>query len=149
MLKISKLADYAVILMCFLAEKENTTYSAQQIADLTRISLPTVRKLLNLLSAATLLHATRGQNGGYSLKQSAHDIHLLNVIEAIEGKIALTGCCDAEQNCERTDTCKAKENWQHINQCILQLLMSVDLKQMNGSITPRSFWTAAVEVATK
>ena len=130
MLKISKLADYACSIMRYLAVQKATAPSAVQVAKETQIALPTVRKILKKLHSAQLLHSTRGKEGGYQLARVEGQISLADIVEAIDGKIALTNCCAKEIHCHRHDICTMKPEWQSINQVVFHTLSQLSLQQL-------------------
>jgi FeS assembly SUF system regulator len=132
MLKISKLADYACSIMRYLASHQESAPSAVQVAKDTRITLPTVRKILKKLHAAHLLLSTRGKEGGYQLARELVEISIADIVEAIDGKIALTSCCAKEINCHRHEVCSMKPEWQNINQIVFHTLSQVNLQQLTG-----------------
>ena len=85
MLRVSRLTDYAAAVMTCMAEREDDILSAVQIAEETRLELPTVSKLLKLLGHAALVESFRGVNGGYRLARRAADISLAEIVVALEG----------------------------------------------------------------
>lgn len=132
MIKISKLADYATVIMNFLASESGGRYSAAEIAAQTRISVPTVGKILKLLNEATLVNSERGVNGGYQLVSCPEDISLVEIITAIDGQPAMTECSKEENDCcTRGDMCELRGNWQLINRVIFNALDSLSLADMN------------------
>ncbi len=132
MLKISKLADYACSIMRYLATHQDVAPSAVQVAKDIRIALPTVRKILKKLHTAQLLLSTRGKEGGYQVARALDKISLADIVEAIDGKIALTSCCAKEISCNRHDVCTMKPEWQSINQIIFNTLSQLNLQQLVG-----------------
>jgi FeS assembly SUF system regulator len=130
MLRISKLADYATVIMNYLTHMHEQAYNAAQIASATGIPLPTVRKILKQLQAAKLLHSQRGAEGGYHLARTASDIYLGEVIEAIDGPLALTECCAPIKSCVQETHCHTKNNWQSINKVVRDALYTIRLAQM-------------------
>jgi FeS assembly SUF system regulator len=106
MLRISKLTDYATVLMASLArEPVGTCLPASQLADQTRLEQPTVAKVLKTLARSGLVQSVRGVNGGYRLNAPAEEISVAAIVRAMEGPIALTECglepglCSHESNC--------------------------------------------------
>lgn len=130
MLRISKLADYATVIMSYLAQHRNVALNAVEIASAIAIPLPTVRKVLKALQAAKLLHSSRGAEGGYQLARSADNIYLGQIIEAIDGALALTECCTPTRNCSQQQHCHTKDHWQMINKVVRQALYKVDLTHL-------------------
>lgn len=121
MLRISKLADYACIVMMSLA-RHSQSLNANELALATHINLPTVRKVLKLLQQANFLNAVRGVQGGYQLKKPAGQISVLEIIEAIDGPLAVTDCANPLKACEIKGQCVTQSGWQLINQTIRNAL---------------------------
>ena len=128
MLKISKLADYAIHIMHTLSVKE--CLSASKIAEITLIPEPTVSKILKKLSSANLLLSLQGSKGGYQLSKTAEKISLAKLIIAIDGKPAMTECCKAVYDCARESVCSQKNNWRSINHMIFSMLDKISLRDM-------------------
>lgn len=137
MLRLSKLTDYAIVILSFIAKDDSRVFSAVEIATSTGIATPTVSKLLKLLVNAKVLTSTRGSKGGYALAAQARDITLVTVINAVEGAIALTECSVSEKNCTQASGCHIYGNWQRINQTIHNALAAVSLADMIKPIMPK------------
>lgn len=129
MLKVSRLADYAVTIMCALVESKEHA-SASDIATLTKVAKTTVSKILKMLAKAGLVQAARGSNGGYALIKSASEISLAAVVAAVDGPIALTECSTIQQNCSKLACCGTKPHWQFINTLIDDVLSRYTLEDM-------------------
>ena len=127
MLRISRLADYASHVMRYLSHNPDSAFSAVQIAEQTRIALPTVRKILKQLQQAQLLLSSRGKIGGYQLATSPEKIDLAQVVEAIDGPISLTHCSMKNSSCEHSNHCGMKQDWQLINQTVRGALAKMSL----------------------
>lgn len=130
MLRVSRLTDYATVVMTCIAAHPADVLSTAQIADETRLELPTVSKLLKALGHAGLVESFRGVNGGYRLARPASDISLAEIVEALEGPIGMTECSVAEGQCEREAQCGVRGSWQRINSVLDQTLRAVSLADM-------------------
>lgn len=130
MLKLSKLTDYAVVIMAQLAREPDQLYAAADLASVLNLPKPTVSKLLKMLMQAGLLYSRRGIQGGYQLSRSASLITTSDLIAAIEGPVAMTECSLGEHQCDLADNCSVANNWQRVTQAIHQLLASVTLAQL-------------------
>ena len=105
--------------------------SSQQIADQTGIPLPTVAKLMKGLNKAGLVDSRRGAGGGYFLGRPAADITLADVIQAVEGPIALTACADtSEETCCIESVCPVQGKWNKANSAVRAALSEVTLADM-------------------
>jgi len=130
LLRISKLTDYGVVLATHLAGTE-APISVRALAAETGIPQPTVSKVLKTLSRARLLHSTRGAAGGYALARPAAKINVAEVIEALEGPIAVTECTDETADaCTHEPTCGVRANWQRINAAVQAALEDISLADM-------------------
>ena len=131
MLRISKLTDYAVVLATHLAATEGP-HAARDLAVQTQIPEPTASKVLKKLARAGVVTSQRGAKGGYALSRSPDRIGVNEVIEAIEGPIAVTECSDetADSFCEYETNCGVRANWQRINVAVHQALSQITLADM-------------------
>ncbi|MGK2285563.1 SUF system Fe-S cluster assembly regulator [Pedomonas sp. V897] len=131
MVRLSNLADYAVVVMCQMALTDDARPSAASVAAATNVPLPTVAKLLGTLSRAGLLQSYRGIGGGFALARPAGEISVAEIVEAVDGPIALTHCTDpAPGQCAREGICSIKPHWQIINRTIRDALSTVSLADL-------------------
>ncbi|NOU21280.1 MAG: SUF system Fe-S cluster assembly regulator [Methyloglobulus sp.] len=130
MLRLSKLTDYATVILSHIAKESSQTHSALCVADATGIALPTVSKVLKILVNANVLVSTRGIKGGYALARPPENISVADVISALEGPIALTECSISHEGCEQASGCGISANWGLINQAIHNVLKSITLADM-------------------
>ncbi len=130
MIRLTKLADYAVVLMCEMSHSD-ARLSAQDLATSTGIPVPTVSKILNILGRRNLLVSHRGLKGGFALSTSADEITVGSIIEAIDGPIALTLCSESNKeggcDCNFDDVCSLRPRWQLINSAVKNALDGVTL----------------------
>jgi len=130
MLKLSKLTDYATVILSHMAQDKSRVHGALEIAEATGIAQPTASKILKILVKARVLSSTRGSKGGYTLAREPERITVASVISALEGPIALTECTVSHKGCEQAAGCRIQGNWHIINQRISQALESVTLADM-------------------
>ncbi len=130
MLKLSKLTDYATVVLSYMAKDSVDMHAAQEIAESTGIAQPTVSKILKMLVKAKVVTSVRGAKGGYLLAKPPEKITVAAVINALEGPIALTECSISHKHCEQADGCDIQGNWGLINQRIFNALESVTLADM-------------------
>lgn len=130
MLRVSKLTDYATVILSFMARDTGAVHAAIEISAATGIALPTVSKILKLLAHEHVLISTRGAKGGYALASTPDKITVAAVISALEGPIALTECSISHQGCEQASGCGIRGNWGLINEAIQNALESVTLADM-------------------
>ncbi len=131
MLRLSRLADYGVVLMSQIARSRNHVHSAQALADATQLPLPTVSKVLSVLARAGLLTTTRGAKGGFALARSARQITMAEIIGALDGPIALTQCIEhGPGTCDVEGICSTRRGWQTINEAVQRALDGVSLAEL-------------------
>jgi FeS assembly SUF system regulator len=149
MLRLSKLTDYAVVVLVRLSQGEGGAGTAEAvqtspgIAAGTGIPEPTVAKVLKLLAGAGLVTSQRGARGGYRLTRSLHAIPVTDVIAAIDGPIALTACVEgAATQCESSRLCPVAGRWDKVNAAIQSALAAITLADMQEAAIPRAFRAA-------
>lgn len=130
MLRVSRLTDYATVVMTCIARQPEQVLSTAQIADAARLELPTVSKLLKSLGHAGLVDSFRGVNGGYRLARPAGEITLAQIVEALEGPIGMTECSVADGQCDRELSCSVRGSWQQVNSVVGGALRAVSLADM-------------------
>lgn len=130
MLRLSKLTDYATVILSYMARDKSHIHAAIEIADATGIMQPTVSKILKLLVKAQLLTSSRGAKGGYGLAKEPENISVAAVISALEGPIAITECSISDDNCQQSSACEIRGNWHLINQTIHNALESITLADL-------------------
>jgi FeS assembly SUF system regulator len=125
------MTDYAVVLATQLAATEGP-HAARDLALHSQIPEPTASKVLKKLARAGVVTSHRGAKGGYALARPPHEIGVHEVIEAIEGPIAVTECSDetSESLCEYETSCDVRANWQRINSAVQRALSEITLADM-------------------
>jgi FeS assembly SUF system regulator len=132
MLRISKLTDYATLILAQLASQPVQRATAAQIAAQTGLAIPTVSKLLKQLHRQGLVLSTRGLHGGYLLSRPAAEITAANIIDALEGPVALTECAGLASHCCLEPTCLVGRAWQRVTQAIRRSLQEITLLELAG-----------------
>jgi FeS assembly SUF system regulator len=132
MIRLAKLTDYGLLLMTTMARKNaNSVHNARDLAEITRLPLPTATKVLKQLLQSGLLTSHRGINGGYTLAKDPTEISLEEIIAAIEGPIALTECStDVTGLCDLEPSCPIKANQRVISEVVRGALQKVTLTDL-------------------
>ncbi|TXC73599.1 SUF system Fe-S cluster assembly regulator [Sphingorhabdus soli] len=132
-MKLSSLADYAVVLMGAAARHcGGVRVSAAMLAAETGVPVPTAQKIVSLLTRAGLLRSSRGTGGGIQLARPAAAISLADIVEAIEGPIAMAACVDAgRHDCALEGSCKVQPHWGAVNGAIKSALGQVSLASLS------------------
>lgn len=133
MLRISKLTDYGTVILAALAtQTANARMTATDLAEHTHLALPTVSKLLKSLQRGGLVISTRGSLGGYQLARPANQIRATAILDALEGRVALTECSGEHSSCGIANTCGVGHAWQRVNLAIRRSLDDISLSQLAG-----------------
>ena len=134
MFKVNKLTDYAMVVLIDIACADGRR-SAHQVSDHPGIPLPTVAKLMKSLNKAGLVASQRGATGGYALGRQPREISVADVIEAVEGPIALTACADtSDETCSMQSSCLVQGKWNRVNRAVRAALTDVTLAEMIADI---------------
>jgi FeS assembly SUF system regulator len=130
-MRLSNLADYSVVLLAAAAREGEARLTAGLLAARTGVPLPTVQKLVGRLSAAGLLKSTRGTGGGFRLARGPAAITLAEIVEAVEGPIALTACVEAgRHDCGLDHACQVRPHWDAVNEAMRGALAGVTLEAL-------------------
>jgi len=131
-MRLTHLADYAVVLMTAAARRESgARLSATELAAETGVPLPTAQKLMGQLAASGLLTSARGAGGGFALSRAAGDISLADIVEAVEGPIALTMCSDSNNHeCALDKHCRVKPHIGIVGNAVRGALGAVRLTEL-------------------
>lgn len=132
MLRISKLTDYGTMVLACLAARPDERHAAATVAQRTRLGLPTVSKLLKSFHRAGLVISVRGAHGGYQLARPARSISAAEIIDAIEGPVAITECSGDHSACDLETVCSTGTAWQRVNVAIRRSLDQLSLAQLSG-----------------
>ncbi len=130
MLRISKLTDYGTLVLAQLPASGEGLASAGQVAAATHLSHPTVSTLLKAWAHAGLVVSERGSHGGYALARPDDEISAAEIIDAIEGPVAITECSSAVSHCRLEPTCQVGSGWQGISLSIRRALTEVSLADL-------------------
>ncbi|MDE1918006.1 MAG: Rrf2 family transcriptional regulator [Sphingomonadales bacterium] len=141
-MRLSSMADYAVVAMTVAArhgcpmvgaDGRRPSMNAALLAEESGLPAPTVQKLVSRLVAAGLLSTTRGAGGGLKLARAASEISLAQIIEAVEGPIAMTPCVDkGRADCSLEQGCAVRPHWPVVNEALRGALASVSLSRLAG-----------------
>lgn len=131
MIRLTNLADYAVVVMTAAARCRDPRLSAAAVAAATGIPAPTVAKLMGTLAKHGLLVSTRGVAGGFHLAREPGEISVAAIVEAVDGPIALTQCQHGEVAvCAIHGRCEVRGHWGPINRAVRDALAAVTLADL-------------------
>ena len=133
-MRLSHLADYAVVLMTAAARRPaGARLSATELSAETGVPLPTAQKLMGQLAACGLLRSVRGAAGGFSLARQANEISLADIVEAVEGPIAMTVCSEGRTDCALDAHCRVKPHMGVVGNAVRGALGAVSLEHLSSS----------------
>ena len=136
MLRLSKLADYAVVVMVRLARGDQVQTSPG-IAAATGLPEPTVAKVLKALTSGGLVASQRGARGGYRLIRPLSSIQVSDVVAAIDGPVHLTACVDGSPaGCDTHAQCSCRGGWDKVNEVVMQALGTISLADIAAHSPP-------------
>jgi FeS assembly SUF system regulator len=149
MLRLSKLTDYAVVVLIRLGECDREgraldgapcVQTSPGLSAGTGVPEPTVAKVLKSLATAGLVSSHRGARGGYRLVRPLEAISVADVIAAVDGPIALTACVDGSTACcDVSSVCAVKGRWDLVNEAMLRSLHAISLADMRQASVPTAF----------
>ncbi len=128
MLKLSRLTDYSIVIL--EAMPRDLVTSVKKLAKETTLPMPTVSKILKILSRSGIVTSTRGAKGGYKIAKPLDEISVLTIVHAIEGDVALTDCVGFDKTCcDYYDHCRIRDHWHPVNNAIKAMLKDITLDQ--------------------
>ncbi|KGQ17729.1 Transcriptional regulator, BadM/Rrf2 family [Lysobacter dokdonensis DS-58] len=130
MLRVTKLTDYATVVLTVLAAVPDRVHSAAELAERAGLEVTTVAKVLKPLAQAGLVSGFRGAHGGYRLAREASAISLVDIVEAMEGPLGMTECSVHAGACGIESSCGVRANWRRINDVVSHALREVSLADM-------------------
>ncbi len=135
-MRLSSITDYAIVMLSAAARLGgDEPVSAATLAEETGVPLPTAQKLMGRLAATGLLESSRGTGGGFRLARSADTISVADIIEAVEGPIAMTSCVeDGRHDCGLEDACRVRPHWGAVNLAVKGALGGVTLASLAGEV---------------
>lgn len=133
MIKLSRLTDYAVVVLGQLATEPGKQMTTSELSVATGIPEPTVSKVLKLLARPGVIRSTRGANGGYTLDKMPTEISVASVIAALDGPIAITACIEgSDDTCNYRSACPLQGRWQKVNDAISDALTALKIADLLG-----------------
>jgi FeS assembly SUF system regulator len=133
-MRLSNLADYAVVILAAAARAGSARLNATCLAEETGVPLPTVQKLVGRLAGAGLIVSSRGTGGGFRLARAPENITLADIVEAVEGPIAMTACVEqGRHDCALETDCRVKPHWGAVNDAMKGALAGITLATLAAS----------------
>ena len=133
-MQISRKSDYALRAMIYVAAWEDDKIcSINEISEAEQVPREYLAKILKELSLQGFLHSYKGINGGYRLARPRKDVTFLNIIEAMQGKVAINQCIRHSDRggCSRELGCAMHDFWQTEQEKVTKALASIGLADMD------------------
>jgi len=130
MFRITKLADYSLVVLSHFAMRLNDVLSSCDIVSATNIPKPMASKILKLLTQNGLLKSIRGAKGGYVFCKKPDEVSVADVIRIFEGQIAVTECNSSENSCSLARSCNLRLPWKQVNKAVAEILGGVTLADL-------------------
>ncbi|MGF1528748.1 MAG: SUF system Fe-S cluster assembly regulator [Candidatus Competibacterales bacterium] len=147
MIRINRETDYGIVLMAHLARHHPKPFSASQLAQAQRLPLPMVSKILKALTKSGLLISQRGARGGYHLAHAPEAVSVVDVIDALEGPVALTECSVVDpRGCVHQPHCALSGHWHRLNEVVRTALAEVSLAELSHPVSTDDVTVARISV---
>ncbi|MBI2900239.1 MAG: SUF system Fe-S cluster assembly regulator [Planctomycetes bacterium] len=134
MIRMTRLSDYAIMLLTHFARRPEELRNARDLAVQAHLPLPTVRKIMKLLAHHGMLDARRGVKGGFNLARQPEKLTLADIVAAVEGGVSITKCSAPEERCRLEGLCPVRGNWRRINRIVLDALRGITLAEMTRQL---------------
>ena len=134
MFRMTKLSDYAIMLLTYFAREPQMQRSARDLSVQSHLPLPTVRKILKILVRGGLLDTHRGVKGGFVLTRLPEKVTMTDIIAALEGPVAITQCSGKDDRCRLEPSCPVRSNWRKINKVVYDALRGITLSEMTQQL---------------
>ena len=135
MLCLTKATDYAILALSYLdVQPEEAVVSTKEIAENYSIPAELLAKVLQKLSKDGLVTAHQGRGGGYSLGRSTETVSVTEVVEAVEGPIAIAACLKegGEVLCDQFNHCTIRSPVEHIQDMVVDLFSTITVAQITA-----------------
>lgn len=136
MLRLSKMTDYAIVLLATMAGEPARIFATSELSGVTHLEQTTVAKVCKMLTKSGLIRSYRGANGGYRLAQAPDRIAVADIIAAMEGPIGMTECTVSPGLCTQEAYCRLQSNWRKISAAVENALAGITLKDMAVTAPP-------------
>ena len=131
MIRLTKAGEYGLRAIRYLVEnREDKRISIGDISENKNIPEPFLRKLFKPLVQHGIIHSTRGVSGGVRLARDPKEITVLEVVEALEGPLALNDCLLDDAACEFLAECGMHDVWEEAQAAMAKVLRSKDLTDL-------------------
>jgi len=131
-LKVPQRLHHALLLVSELAAAGRRSLSLVEIGERIGVTPGYLEQIAGPLRSAGLVQGRRGIGGGYRLAVSASKISVADVVEAIEGPIAVISCLKGPGDCLMSRNCRSRDVWQEVQSLVVRSLKNVTVKQLVG-----------------
>lgn len=124
------MTDYALVILAHLTKEPEQYAQASDVAYNTKVNKPTTAKVLKVLAKHGLLESCRGASGGYKLNKHPEDISVAEIIQILEGPMAIMECNLGKEYCAISKNCEIHSSWNKINAVIFNALDTIKLSDL-------------------
>ena len=148
-MQIPRRVDYALRAVIYLSNQDpERSCSISEIAKHQAVPRKFLEKIIQGLIRSGLVKSKRGPDGGYSLARSPHEISFQDVIEALDGPIAVNVCMDEHLSCDHLPRCTMMEVWREVQRKVVDVfarttLADLKLAPCQAHVSPSSLSSAA------
>ncbi|MDA8087806.1 MAG: Rrf2 family transcriptional regulator [Nitrospiraceae bacterium] len=121
-MQITRETDYAIRCVCYLAQRPAEIVPVEEISNGTAVPRDFMAKILQKLGRASIVRSHRGANGGFELARRPSVISFLDVIEAVQGPVAMNICALDKRLCSRSDSCIVHPVWIDVREQVRKVL---------------------------
>ena len=133
MIKMNKLTDYAVILLSHMeGSSKDRLLTVSDLSEETGLGQATISKILKILGKTDIVISVRGINGGYYIGRPLNDISVADMIETMDGPLAMTACVESHggECCSSETNCTIKGGWDALNGEMIELLRGFPISKI-------------------
>jgi Rrf2 family protein len=130
-MQITREGDYGIRSILYLARQPfNKISFVNEISEEYKIPRSFLAKILQKLVKAKIVRSYRGVKGGFSLARQSREITVLDVLEAIEGKLALNICLVDKKKCGFSKHCPTHFLWTNVQSKVAEMLKKANFDDL-------------------
>jgi Rrf2 family protein len=131
LMQVPRRVDYGLRAVIYLSVQDpERCCSITEIAKQQGVPKKFLEKIIQDLIRSGLIKSKRGACGGYTLARSADEISFYEVIEALEGPIAVNACMDEHMSCDQLPPCSMLNVWSEVQRKVTEVLTSTTIADL-------------------
>ena len=132
-MKLSKTSEYALRILSYMAREPESLYPARLLVERLKISDKYLRRLMTDLSKAGFIKSIQGREGGYVFAKDISEIHLSQIVDAVEGMDKYMGCVLGFDECSDDNPCVMHETWMPMREKLTKIFNDKTLADFSYS----------------